>query len=243
MSFNAKEISLVPTAFQKVVPPSEWNHLKPITYEKLPIGQDAVPDTEESALVAFPSQTSATYCQRFFVELYEQAKAVPPNTKVHPFDFTLLALLRAEEKKSIGRELASLLFYVRHFPERFPWSFSTRTPDWTRDVYNVIVEECPHLGADMHTLNQQLKAKVEFPYRKTLKVELPKKAAAPPQPLPEIESLPINPRPFASCCQDLFKKTSSPSGFGKEELFEPSLLENSPLEKEIIAKYEQGHAA
>ena len=92
-------------------------------------------------------------------------------------------------------------------------------------------------------LNEDLiKKKESFPYERKMTLTLPQKSHAAAQPLPTIDPLNINTKPFESCRRALFKASSGSSNFGSEKLFVSSLLEDHPLEKEIVEKYEKAHS-
>ena len=66
VEFIPQEISLVPKAFQKVIPPSEWKKVKHLeSWQDLPYGERAFKKNKEK-WVAYLNQVSETYCKHFF---------------------------------------------------------------------------------------------------------------------------------------------------------------------------------
>jgi len=253
VEFVSQKFNLAPHAFKNFIPYKEWQWLKSLDHhhDSLPFGEKAAKGNTEDAFIVCPNQVSSTYCQRYFVMLYEQAKLVPPGCATHSFDFTLLTLLRLPlEKDALYAErahieLASLLVYVRYFPKHFGYLSLANVTDvpQLKKLFSWIIYEVNQL--QLSKAGKEMEAGFSlrentFSYEKKVTLTLPEKEAPSPQPLPLTDSLSINPRPFESCFKLLFRQEERPANFGKEQLFESSLLENNSLEKEIVEQYESG---
>lgn len=76
-----------------------------------------LPKIKDVAKIDYPNRLSANYLIAHFVFLFNEAK------KGASFDYTLLAVLKVklykEEFTKVATTLAEILFYVRHFPDKF----------------------------------------------------------------------------------------------------------------------------
>lgn len=233
IKFSPQEVPLSP--FSNVLPPSELSHMNTyrFRYGKNPPGEQV------DAVIDHPNRVTNAYLTRHFPMLYEQAKKAQQGC-TDPFDFTLLALLKLEDIK-----LPSLLFYVRHFPQCFSdLSFSRRQNDeHDTKTFNTLVDRASqlHLSSEFEDFEMNiLKKTASFDYQKTTTLSLPPQLIA-SGPLPAVDPMDIEPRPFADLCETLFQSFDE-GPLKVRTLFDDSVFaEKNAIEQELLKNYEKAY--
>lgn len=167
----------------------------------------------------FPNRFSSATIEAHFPALFEKAKKCQAD-KSDPFDFTLLALLKVKNssnhdyKVPEGKNLAQLLFYVRHFPHYFSdLSFRDASSDSeAMDIFNEIVKRLGGLESDprySRFKEEFLEATVTFDYEKSITLRSSPPDATPIS-LPKLKrGTPFDATPFRSMRKALFKKKTT----------------------------------
>lgn len=198
-----------------------------------------VPSEPSIPFILNPHRVPENYVYQHFFTLFAQAKEARFG-HTDPFDFTLLALLKHDKK-----ELASLLFYVRHFPYHFKGiNFSHEHMEQSdKKNFETLVHTAMQL--ELTPEFQEFQQKVlnhvaQFDYKKVTTLTLPP-LPPPPQSLPTINSWDIDEKPFVAMCGTLFEQQEGTS-FEGLSLFDDSLIAGTPLAQELLQSYQTAHA-
>ena len=232
--FSPTEVPLSP--FSEVLPPHKLLELGNLS--SFPYGKSLKGECVEG-IMRYPNRLTHAYLIRHFPTLYQQAQNAQQGCS-DPFDFVLLALFKVKE----NYELASLLFYIRHFPRHFSdLSFSRwQSEKAAITTFKVLVDRVGRLAhlPECEALTNSLKKTICFDYQKSTTLTLPPQTKL-HGPLPEVDALGIEPQPFVDLFEALFRPIEGTSYAGLQ-LFEDSLLsEQHPLEQELRQNYEKAY--
>ncbi|NGX61511.1 MAG: hypothetical protein K940chlam9_00997 [Chlamydiae bacterium] len=227
VEISPREVSLYPPSFSKLVEPKQIKGLK-IRSDHFPYGSKLfeegsdtglkkILEKEEEIYAPYPIRLTRRDLRVRFPELYEIARSCEPKVP-HPFDFTLLTLLKVKKIGWQGEELAiaSLLFYVRYLPKKMFCSLSLADISDTKkaiETFNKVV--------DIVSRSSGLQArKGHFPYTRSLELQYPQQGERLSFQEPSQKTEWIT-APFSKVCNLIFSVEEIPS---------PSLLPSSILD-------------
>ena len=247
-----KEVSLKPPIFS-LNPPSLERLLKGSLFSSM---QNDYPNfltrkahwirnEDPGVLDKFPNRITPRAVENHFEALYELARQCKPGVS-NVFDFTLLALLKRDfDSWEHDTYFASILFYVRHFSNRFQHlSFATTSPTMDKTiVFSKICKTLEELATTSHYADFQkdfLGAKAVYNYSKEVTLTAIKQA--PREPFSE-EIQHTHPQTLQHLCQRFFDKEEKPLELENNAPFLDSLLiqDIGPLEKQILARILEGY--
>lgn len=249
--FTPHPVSVAPRGYRSLVPPPNLASLT-LHSNDFPYGKPYKGE-KSRAVLKYTNRLTAKHLHEHFPDFYEQAKKAPPfagyKKVATPFDLTLLTILKisAPEKDdphSNYQKLASLLFYVRHFPQEFAALSLSKAQTGAQNVatFNAIVAKAIALGS--HAKYPQFKRDVleptaPFELTKTVVVAIP--LNVPTVALPKPLALEITKQPFLPLSKRLFKE-SSQTPLEAAFIFDPYFPKTTPFEKELLEKYRLAQA-
>ncbi len=200
---------------------------------------------DETNYEVYPNRITPEAIAVNFEDLYEKARNCPSGNG-HPFDFTLLALLKQNFNHwHQGPKLACLLFFTRHFSDQFQdlTFLNAKNDNEKMEIYDSICSRLKAISKTQRYHNfcaTHLQAKGEFPYTKD--ISLPAIKSADRKPFLEIpnQKAPENLRHLRKA---FFSKKSRDLGVEVHPPFlDPTLMEGmGPLEHEILNRILTGY--
>ncbi|MCP5469170.1 MAG: DUF3638 domain-containing protein [Chlamydiales bacterium] len=181
-----------------------------------------------------------------FPTLYQKAKECVSWAPTS-FDFTLLSLLASREDPFTSQNpLASLLFYVRFFPQEFrsiaPHSMLTRVA--LIEALIERVEQLSHMQRWREKLGELLSQSKEFvalhsEEMLTVPVQLEEEEVSLPK--PKMGEPSFSQAPFADICPTIYMRVDLPFEKGERNPFTEEAT--TPLESDILAVHKEGYEA